>query len=220
MNAGEYWLKEVLLKFQSKDEQKHHDAWMYIGKITGRNASSFSSVAEAIACAYAGLGGDAERDKFLCELEGLVQFSKEHKFSSETMDSLLLVVALLRKMDRFAEIFARSFVFTWRNAGERLFLSARFLSLCEDCGRSAEIFNAVSHLHKHKWIPRGHAIDACNVLLESNPDKWFSTLARMLPAMSRYKNKLIREEGEAGLKMWAIAETCLLEKIKYLENEE
>jgi hypothetical protein len=220
MNTGEYWLKEILLSFQSEDEEIRREAWAHISKITGRNASSFHSVAEALACAYEGLVSDAEKEEFLRELRNLTMFSKKHKFSLETMDTIFLLVALLGKMDMFAESIARNLVIHWRNAGERAFLSARLLPLYEDCGQSPEIFWAVSYLQENKWIPRRHALDACSVLLGADPTRWFSTLARMLPVISRYKNKLLREGWESEIKEWKLAETLFLERIQSFDKKE
>lgn len=220
MKANEYWLKEVLLGFQSKEEDAQRNAWSHISKITGRNPSSFHSVADALARTYEELGGDDAREEFLRELRSLIQFSKTHKFSLETMDTLLLLVALLDKLDMFAEDIARNLVFHWRNAGERAFLSPRLLSSCEDRGVSPKVFWAVSYLHERKWIPRRYAMDTCSVLLGADPARWLNTLSRMLPSISRYKNKLLREGWESEIKEWELAETLFLERIQSFNNLE
>lgn len=221
MDTNEYWLKGVLLGFQSKEEDAQRNAWAHISKVTGRNASSFNSLTEAIGYVYAEFGEDDVRcDEFLRELRALIQFSKKHKFTPDTMDTIFHLVAILDKMDMFAEDIARNLVFHWRNAGERAFLSVSFLSLCEDCGQSTEIFRAVSRLQENKWIPRKYALDACSVLLGADPTRWLSTLARMLPVISRYKNKLLREGWDSEIKEWHSAEALFLERIQSFDEKE
>ncbi|MCK9345213.1 MAG: hypothetical protein M0P64_03805 [Candidatus Pacebacteria bacterium] len=214
MNTKEHWLKGVLLNFQSGDEEKNQEAWIYIGKITGKNASSFTSHADALAHLYAGLSSDGERDEYLRELSELVRHSKKYKFSLTTMGTIILLVALIEKTEMFADAFARNFVFAWRNAGERLFLAAQFLSVCDGCEESIEIYKAVLYLVDRKWIPRKYAMDACSVLLSAHPRAWLRIFTRMAPVVSRYKNKLIRDGSEYGMKEWESLEKLFLAEIK------
>lgn len=211
-----YWLKRVLLDLESGEESRLHRAWNELFHLTNESIVENLHISQVIAAVYLHNSSAEEQKVFLVELKQLIQLSKKDRFSVELMELLIQIVFWIKKLDEFADVFARSFVFVWRNAKERDILARAFLSHCLGNGPSDQICKAVSYLREFKWIPRKYALDTCCVLLETKPDRWFNTLARMMPVMSRYKNKLLREEGVTGRKTWSIAEESLKYKISEL----
>jgi len=215
-NETEHWLRQVLFGFQSSEESERAKAWTYIAKMTGKEPHGFASLADAIAQVYTSYCNDKEKEEFLLELARLIPFSKKYGLSVESMDTLLLLVALIDKMDAFAEMFARSFMFAWRNAKERNILAHMFLSSLSGVGESMGVYQATMCLVQKKWMPRQYAVDACSVLLASNPRAWFNTMAMMMPRMSRHKNKLMRS-WDQDRKIWRSLEVVLLGEIKLVD---
>ncbi|MFA5997724.1 MAG: hypothetical protein WC791_04555 [Candidatus Paceibacterota bacterium] len=212
----EHWLKQILLDFQSGEQAQIQKARSKICGMTGASKPEVLHLGDALGLVYMNYCNGDEREVFLHELEELIRFSKKNEFSLETMETLIRIASCIGKLSFLSEAFAHTFVLCWRNAGERNTLAPAFLSACGNLGESMPVYKAVSFLCEHKWIPRKYALGACCVLLETNPLRWFNTMARMFPVITRYKNKLIREDGVLGMETWAVLEECLQFKMAEL----
>lgn len=215
---AKYWLGPLLLGIQRCNYADADTAWIQLRALAKKQVyshyGSFETINEAIACFFEKHFTPKEQEKFLRELKKLIRDAKEFGLSLSSMSGLIYLTARIRKQSEVAGTFARAFTTSWTAKEEREELSYVILAGWGMERNNLQLYRATNYLLKCKWFSEAYCVGVCKVLLCTNPSKWFSSLAMMMPIICRLRGRVLRTKKKDEWEAWLEAEEDLLSEIQ------